>query len=870
MASQQMLLGAGSVTTVLPAIDNVFSTYAYIGNGAANRVINNNINLSGQGGLIWTKARSNSTDHILTDTVRGVTKRLITNGTAAQATETNDIGSFDKDGYKTNAGGSTNSSGADYISYTFRKAPGFFDIVQYTGNGSSRNISHSLGCIPGMIFVKKISGTEEWAVYHREVPDSYLMLNQSNAASSNNTFWNLGHSSTAFGIGTNSYVNNNGDDYIAYLFAGGSSTASTARSVYFAGSNDELNCSEAYIPNTDSSTNFCLETWFRTPEAGNWNVLYGQYTGSATGRMFFGVDDHKVRLEVPSGMVGAFSTGVNSVGNNQWYHVAWTFDGTTHRLFLNGELKDTTTPSNLNTGLDSGNPRLGGIPDYPSYDFEGHMSNFRITHGQAVYTSSFIPSTTPLTTTSQGVSGSNCKLLCCNNSTVTNNDGSSGTLSIESGGTVTASTDSPFIDPNVYKLGDTENQEGVKAGIYKGNLSANGIAIHLGWEPQWLMIKRSDSAEGWVIWDTIRGLTSYGGSSTDDSVDERFEANTNAGESANNYLELTPTGFLPTTSNSTLNASSKYVYLAIRRPDGYIGSTISEGVDAFAMDTGSASATIPEFDSTFPVDFGVYRVPTTTDNWFCGARLGGAKYMKVHDTDAEGSDGDTVFDSNVGWQKAQATNRQSWMWKRHAGFDMLTYTGNGKAGREMPHSLGKTPEMMWVKCRSGDESWIVYHKGLNGGTNPEQKYMKLNTTNAQYDDTHWNDKAPSSSHFTLGNDSSVNANNAKYLALLFASVAGVSKVGYYDGSDSAQTITTGFQPRFVIIKKYTTTGTNWVVLDTTRGWGSGDDKWLKLDSTDAQVTYDLGAPTSTGFTLVGGSPTNTNISGEKFIYYAHA
>ena len=96
----------------------------------------------------------------------------------------------------------------------------------------------------------------------------------------------------------------------------------------------------------------------------------------------------------------------------------------------------------------------------------------------------------------------------------------------------------------------------------------------------------------------------------------------------------------------------------------------------------------------------------------------------------------------------------------------------------------------------------------------------------------------------------------------------ISKVGSYDGSDSTNTITTGFQPRFVIIKRASGGTGSWYVLDTVRGWGSGDDKDIKLNMTNAQQDYDIGAPTSTGFTLTVDSAWNA--SGNTYIYYAHA
>ena len=106
--------------------------------------------------------------------------------------------------------------------------------------------------------------------------------------------------------------------------------------------------------------------------------------------------------------------------------------------------------------------------------------------------------------------------------------------------------------------------------------------------------------------------------------------------------------------------------------------------------------------------------------------------------------------------------------------------------------------------------------------------------------------------------------------MLFASVDGISKVGSYTGnaSSSGPTITLGFAPRF-IMSKVTTGGTEWCVLDTTRGLDSGDDKRLSLDSASSQDTGDYIDPSSTGFQVV----TNWdqfNGNNQTYIYYAHA
>ena len=180
--------------------------------------------------------------------------------------------------------------------------------------------------------------------------------------------------------------------------------------------------------------------------------------------------------------------------------------------------------------------------------------------------------------------------------------------------------------------------------------------------------------------------------------------------------------------------------------------------------------------------------------------------------------------------------------------------------------------MIWLKSRSHTNPWMVYHKGLDGGTNPSHKYLQLNDTAAESDaDVIWNDTAPTAVNFTLGSHSYVNTDAYTYIAMLFASVDGVSKVGSFSGSNSDLSVNVGFQPRFLIIKGATGSNAtyNWFVFDSVRGFGAGVDNKIYLNSSGAQSnSYNQGTFTSTGFTLPGN--TNQNVSGTSFIYYAHA
>ena len=164
------------------------------------------------------------------------------------------------------------------------------------------------------------------------------------------------------------------------------------------------------------------------------------------------------------------------------------------------------------------------------------------------------------------------------------------------------------------------------------------------------------------------------------------------------------------------------------------------------------------------------------------------------------------------------------------------------------------------------ENWYVYHKGVNGGTNPGDYMLYLNTNTLKIDhDQAWNNSLPTSTHFILGNDTAVNSGGTtQYIAMLFASVDGISKVGSYTGDGSANlTITTGFQPRFLLIKRADGNG-SWHVFDSVRGMGS-TDKLLQLNSNAAQLDVDYVTVSSTGWNTEGTSLTNGD-----HIYYAHA
>jgi hypothetical protein len=888
MSIQQMFLGVGAVATKT-YVDDVFSTYVYKGNESA-RAINNGINLSGKGGLVWVKSRNDTHDHHLVDTVRGANDILESNTSDAEATVANRITGFNSNGFNLGSAGQVNGTSAyDYSSWTFRKAPGFFDVVTWTGNSSTTQvISHSLGSLPGCIMAKCTSDTGNWAVYHRSLDGGnqpathYLRLNTTNAEiDDDNKYADTEPTATNFTAGLE--LNENNKTYVAYVFAGGESEAATARSVDFnSGDNEYLSiASDAAFQ--FGTGDFTVEFWWRGGEgSGNYQQVIGTQSvynpDSGIFRIGTRTNANKVYFSSPDGSGFDEPVWDVNVNDNQWHHIAITRASGYVYCYIDGIIrKNVGESNNITRSLTTSNSLYIGRNGRDGSYIDGQLSNVRIVKGTAVYTSSFKPSTAPLTNIT------NTTLLCCNDSSTT---GKTVGPTITANNSPTAKTDSPFDDPAGFVFGENEDKNVIKTGSYVGDGNggsnqgvANSQEIFLGWEPQWILIKRSSAAESWILYDSMRGISNVSA----DSADAKFEINFNDAESLLNHINLTSTGFTFTTGNNQVNADGNdYVFVAIRRSDGYVGKPAEAGTDVFDIEFGSGGSAEPAFIGGFPVGFAInrelYSSGTTNPvsaGYYTGARLTGQTRLSTHDNSVEATSvTDWIFDSNTGWSKNYPNNYISWMWKRHAGFDVVAYKGNGvgknDGGHQIAHSMNKTPEMIWVKRRDGSTAhWAVYHKGLNGGTNPQNYSLKLNTTAAEDGNSSefWADTAPTSTHFTVGDTDAVNNSSSNYIAMLFASVPTISAVGYYDGDATNNINLTSqldFTPRFFMCKS-TTASTGWLVVDKTRDTNMG--KRLFLNSTAAETSYDAVFAMSK---YLESNKTGLSVGGEKYIFYAHA
>ena len=186
------------------------------------------------------------------------------------------------------------------------------------------------------------------------------------------------------------------------------------------------------------------------------------------------------------------------------------------------------------------------------------------------------------------------------------------------------------------------------------------------------------------------------------------------------------------------------------------------------------------------------------------------------------------------------------------------------------HTLGVVPEMIIKKARdtnSTSNTWRVYHKGLNNGVNPQNYAIRLDSTGAQSTSAQdWGATAPTSTQFTAGFVES----GIRYINYLFATLPGVSKVGSYTGTGADLNVDCGFSAgaRFILIKRTDSTG-DWYVWDSVRGIVSGNDPYLLLNSTAAEVTTtDYIDPLASGFTVTSSAPAALNASGGSYIFLA--
>lgn len=400
-----------------------------------------------------------------------------------------------------------------------------------------------------------------------------------------------------------------------------------------------------------------------------------------------------------------------------------------------------------------------------------------------------------------------------------------------------------------------------KIGTYDGNGSTNGTFVETGFEPAFLLIKRTDGTNSWAIHDNKRA--------TSNPRNKELFANLSDAESTFTAIDFLSNGFQLKTSNALYNGSSNnYIYLAIAADPDTTTPTVA---DSFDVVTYSGSSSSQNIDVDFKADLVFTKARNASYNWGVFDSIRGAgNWLQTNTTDQsfQGSYGVEEFNTNsiklygnFTPSNYPSTNYVAYLWKAgdhddnlpqintegtidsvvsvnaEAGFSIVKYTGNGTSGSTIGHGLSSTPSLIIWKNLDATSNWLVYSPLI--GSDSEWLYLNLTTSKQDSGNTNeypTNKVNPTSSVVTVngaGSSNNINISGQDTIMYCFHSVTGYQKVGKYTGTGvSGLEVSLSFSPRFLLVKGVGATG--WILIDSQRG---SKELYANLsDAEDASAT----------------------------------
>ena len=405
-------------------------------------------------------------------------------------------------------------------------------------------------------------------------------------------------------------------------------------------------------------------------------------------------------------------------------------------------------------------------------------------------------------------------------------------------------------------FGTDSDEAIIKCGSYTGNTSTNPF-IDLGFEPQWVMIKRTSNTDPWICFDNMRGIATG-------QFSRRLEFNNNNAEDIFGSLILHPNGFESSYDTGFQNSNGEtYIYMAIRRPH----KPPSAGTDVFAIDTqNGTSPSPPAYNSGFVTDFAIRKTLDAYSESLIVSRFQGVNLLRSNTSSESSNATICAWDYMNGFSELTTVDSDafSYLFRRAPGFfDVVTFTSTGSSVN-IPHNLTSTPSCIFLKARNATDDWLVYHSATGTG-----KALFLNSDSAVSTQANYWVNVTSTS---FKSDFANNASGIEWIAFLFGTLNNISKVDSYAGTGNNIDVDCGFTAgaRFVLIKRTDSTG-DWYVFDSSRGIVSGNDPYHLLNLTDPQVTNtDYIDPLNSGFTVTSSAPAALNASGGTYMFIAIA
>ena len=926
-------------------VQDFFSSNEYTGNGTTT-TITNDVDLT-SGGMVIHKRTTENINFFFGNSVSGGTKEYAFFAGAEDSTGI--ISSFNSDGYTVTGNLGANQNNVLYNSYSFANQDHFFKVFEYTGNGTTQEIAHGLGCVPGLLFIK--ASGYHWGYWHNEFlgTSKWGYANLANApGTSVNVFGNnttqVDPTSTNFTVGSSGQVNGNGVTYTVYAF--GHNTSGSGG--FGGGSDDVIKCGK-YTGNgsTDGpeiDLGFVPQLFmFKNISSANDWFLFD----STQGLTDVDENDPYFKLKAQnqqtnSDVVQLTASGIKITGSN---HSNWNATGNEY-VYMAIRKPMTIAPA------------AGG----------GGASGWTATISDASYDSvSMSVSAEGGTPHSFAFNSDGTKIYCL----ITNNDRVyqyplSTAYDISSAGSSSAN----FLVEDQVPVGLAFSTDGTKmyvvgfsTWVRQYSLSTAFDLSTASYDNVYFGVGSQDTDPQDIIFNTA-GTKMYMTGAQNDSVFQ-YSLSTAFDISTASYDSVSFSASSQDTSARSIafNTDGTKMYLVGATNDSVFQYSLSTAFNVGTASYDSVSFSVSSQDTDprdirfNPAGTKMYIAGDSTDTIYqystnlggSGAAFdsedvfstdiytgnGGARIINNGiDLDGEGgliwikarnaAYSSVLFDTNrgfgnyilsdqplkqnfagsLGWTGGTfntngftlpndsngsingSFNYVSWTFRNASTFfDSLTYnssSGNvtnfGSAGATVDHSLGSVPDLIIAKCiDTSSTNWRVYHSGLNGGTNPEEYEIYLNLTSAEVQSSGtWYDTAPTSTQFTLGYANNINGDvntvSSSYLAYLFASVDGISKVGSYTGNGTSQTIDCGFTAgaRWILVKRTDSTG-DWYVWDTERGVVAANDPHLSFNASVAEVTSDDSIdPANSGFIVNQVSPTNINVSTAKYIFMAIA
>ena len=243
------------------------------------------------------------------------------------------------------------------------------------------------------------------------------------------------------------------------------SNYSTYGSGYFDGTGDNLKATNSTAFDFGSN-NFTIECWVYATSSAEQHLVGKRASTAVYSPIILGINTNKIYIIGSNGsswnINGGFGVGAIPVTGNTWTHLACVRNGTTVTGYVNGVADVIYTSITGALMTNTSDLTIGSGSEAVDNALRGHISNFRIVKGDAVYTGNFTPPAAPLTIAGSTSAASysstanvnitfpaaNTSLLTCQNLQPTNNsmflDKSNNSFVITRNGNSTQGTFSPY------------------------------------------------------------------------------------------------------------------------------------------------------------------------------------------------------------------------------------------------------------------------------------------------------------------------------------------------------------------------------------------------------------------------------------------